>query len=454
MSHAMPIPIGITGERVTRTLLTGAVVVTCDESHTVHTPGDVLIEDDHIGWVGPSYTGEYDVRISCAGRLIMPGLVNAHTHSPMTLFRSLADDVDLRVFLEERAWPREVRLTGEEAYAGSVLAGIEMLTCGVTTYADMYFFEEDLVRAALDVGLRALITPAIVEAPIWVPRIGHWDRLLEDGLSFCRRWEGHAGRIHTGLGPHAPYSVPFEALVEIAAEARRAGVAVQTHLLEARWERDSFNAAGRGGTVAALEGAGFFDGPVIAAHSVWLEAGDIEIYHRKNVGVAHCPQSNAKLGCGIAPVAAMLAAGVCVGLGTDGAATNNNLDLWEELRLAPLLAKVSALDPRPVNAREALWMATRMGAGAIHRPDIGVLDAGYRADIVMLNAETSMAVPIFEPGTYVDHLVYAMGAHLVDSVWVNGTRTVKAGEVLTVDEERARHAAQEAALAVSQRMFA
>ena len=437
---------------MTRTLLSGAVVVTCDERHTVHTPGDVLMEDDRIAWVGREYQGEYDIRIPAAGRLVMPGLINAHTHAPMTIFRSLADDVDLRVFLEERAWPRELKLTGEDVYAGAVLAGIEMLKCGVTSYVDMYFFEEDLAQAALDTGLRATITPPIIETPAWRPLIGGWERCIERALDFHGRWQGRAGRISAGMGPHAPYSVPFEALGEVAAEARRAGMPVHIHLVETAAERDGFNAGGRGSTVAALEDMGFFDGPVIAAHSVWLDDGDIDIYGRRDVGVAHCPQSNAKLGAGIAPVAAMLAAGVQIGLGTDGAATNNNLDLWEELRLAPLLAKVSALDPKPVSAQQALWMATRMGARAIHQPAIGALEPGRKADILMLSIEDSTAVPVFGPGTYIDHLVYAMGSQLVDSVWVNGRRVVKDREVLTVDEAGARQAARRAAMAVSERV--
>jgi len=227
---------------------------------------------------------------------------------------------------------------------------------------------------------------------------------------------------------------------------------VNIHLVETKQERDAFNARGMGSTAHALERIGFFDGRVIAAHSVWLDEGDIDVYVRHTVGVAHCPQSNAKLGAGIAPVASMLAAGLQVGLGTDGAATNNNLDLWEELRLAPLLAKVSALDPKPVPAREALWMATRMGALAIHQPLLGRLEEGCKADLLLLNLDSTVATPIFNGDTYVDHLVYAMGRELVDSVWVNGHLVVKNGEVLTVDEEAARHSAQEAAIAVSRRI--
>lgn len=435
-----------------KTLLTGGVVVTCDERHTIYDHGDLLIEDDRIAYAGPAYDGEYDRRLPANGKLLMPGLINAHTHSPMSLFRGLADDVDLQVFLNERVWPREVRLKGEEVYAGSVLSGIEMLKSGVTTYVDMYFFEEDLVRAALDTGLRAVVTPGILESPAWEPLLGTWERRTSHLLGFCQEWQGREGRIHTGLGPHAPYTLPLEALGEIASEARRAGLPVHIHLVETRQERDSFNAKGLGSTARALDSVGFFEGAVLAAHSVWLDEGDIEAYRRNQVSVAHCPQSNSKLGAGIAPVAAMLAAGLQVGVGTDGAATNNNHDLWEELRLAPLLAKVSALDPKPVTTREALWMATRMGARAIHRPDLGVLAEGYRADVLALGIEDTTFVPVFGEQSYVDHLVYSAGRELVDSVWVNGRQVVQDGECLTVDEAQARRAAQDAALAVSERV--
>lgn len=434
-----------------QTLLSGGVIVTCDEQDTVYDPGDLVIEDDRIAFVGPRYDGGCDYRVAAGGRLLMPGLINAHTHSPMSLFRGIADDVDLMVFLRERMWPREVKLTPGDIYAGAALSAIEMLKSGVTTYVDMYFFENELVRAALDTGVRAVVTPGILESPAWAPVLGDWERRTADLLDFCSRTEGQAGRIHTGLGPHAPYTLPLPALGEIAVEAKRADLPVHIHLVETKQERDTFNRQGRGSTAAALQELGFFEPKVIAAHSVWLDEGDIAIYKRGGVGVAHCPQSNAKLGAGIAPVAALLAAGVPVGIGTDGAATNNNLDLWEELRLAPLLAKVSAHDPKSLPARAALALATRLGAQAIHRPELGVLAPGFKADVVMLNILDTTMVPIFGPRTYVDHLVYSGGRELVDSVWVNGALVVKDGEIITVDEAAARHAAQQAALAVARR---
>jgi 5-methylthioadenosine/S-adenosylhomocysteine deaminase len=435
-----------------KTLLAGGIVVTCDAHHTVHAPGDIVLDNDRLSYVGPHYPGSYDQRVDVHDHLLMPGLINAHTHSPMALFRSLADDCDLQVFLQERVWPREVVLTPDDAYAGALLSAVEMLKCGVTTYVDMYVFEEELVHAALDCGIRAVITPGILEAPVWTPLLGTWERRTADVLHFCDRWEGYEGRIHTGLGPHAPYTLPWEALGEIASVAQAGQHLVHIHLVETAIERDEFNRQGRGSMVAALHGLGFFAGPALVAHSIWLDDGDIALYGRHGVGVAHCPQSNCKLGSGIAPVAALLSAQVSVGLGTDSAASNNNLDLWEELRLAPLLAKVTALDPKPVPATDALAMATRLGALAIHQPQLGVLAAGYKADVLMLNVDETVFVPVFSPTTYIAHLVYAGGPQVVDSVWVNGRQVVEDGQVLTVDEAAVRFRAQAAALAVSARV--
>jgi 5-methylthioadenosine/S-adenosylhomocysteine deaminase len=435
-------------------LLRGGVVVTCDRDHAVHAPGDVLLEDDRIGYVGPAFAGAHDRSIDLSGHLVMPGLINCHTHAAMTLFRTLADDVDLAVFLEDRVWPREVLLTPEDVYAGAMLGAVEMLKSGVTTYVDMYFWEEQLAQAALDAGIRALITPGILQAPAWEAILGSWQARLDRVMEFCKVWEGRGERVHTGLGPHAPYTLSLEALEAIAAAGRELDRLVHIHLVEAAWERQAFNEQGRGSTARVLDDIGFFRGKVLVAHSVWVDPGDVEIYARRGVGIAHCPQSNMKLGSGVAPVAQMLAHGVRVGLGTDGAATNNNLDMWEEMRLAPLLAKVTALDPKPVPARQALWMATRVAAKAVGLPEIGSLEVGRKADLITVSLEDTTAVPIFHPGNYVDHLVYSMDRSLVRNVWVNGRMIVDQGQVNTVDERAVREAAQEAAHRVSDRLAA
>jgi 5-methylthioadenosine/S-adenosylhomocysteine deaminase len=248
--------------------------------------------------------------------------------------------------------------------------------------------------------------------------------------------------------------VGLEVLAEIGEEARRIGRPINIHLVETALERDTFNAQHVRSTVSALRDIGFFDGPAIAAHSVWLDEGDIETYRCHGVGVAHCPQSNAKLGAGIAPLTAFLTAGVQVGLGTDGAATNNNLDLWEEMRLAPLLAKVRASDPKLVPAHQALHMATSMGARAVHLPEVGRLEAGLKADLLLIDIDEVAAVPIFDETSYISHLVYSLGSRHIDSVWINGKPVVKEGAIQTVDEADVRRAAQQAAVSLAGRVRA
>jgi 5-methylthioadenosine/S-adenosylhomocysteine deaminase len=434
-----------------KTLIAGSVILTCDDRMSVVEQGDLVMDNGRISFVGERYEGEYDVRLSGAGKLLLPGLVNAHTHSGMSLFRSLADDVDLMVFLAERVWPREVKLRPDDVYVGSVMSSIEMLKCGVTTSVDMYFFEEELLRAAIDTGVRSLITPTIIDVPTWTAVLGSWEQQLRRALDFCVGRDGLEDRIHTGLGPHAPYTVSLDALAVIAQEARRFDKPLNIHLVETQLERDNFNGRGRGSTAHVLEEIGFFDGPVIAAHSIWIDAGDIEIYAAEDVGVAHCPQSNAKLAAGIAPIADMLRGGVHVGLGTDGAATNNNHDMWGEMRMAAVLQKVTARDPKLLPAHQALSLATRIGAQAVHLDDLGVLCEGFRADLVMLDIADTLAVPVFTPETFISHAVYSFGAQLVDSVWVDGRQVVKQGEILSVDEERARRAVQKAAVDLSER---
>ncbi|MEJ7653439.1 MAG: purine-nucleoside phosphorylase [Chloroflexia bacterium] len=420
-----------------RTLLSGAIVLTCDEQHTVHSPGDVATDDGVISYVGPKYAGEYDERVDLSGRLLMPGLVNAHTHTPMSLFRGLADDVDLHVFLNERVWPREAKLSGDEAYAGALLSHVEMLTSGVTTCVDMYFHEDELARAALDSGIRTLITPGILEAPALAAMLGSWERRMAQVLDWCVRWKGVAGRIHTGLGPHSPYTLSLDALSDIAFEARNAELPMHIHLVETRQEREAFNARGFGSTVVALRNVRFFDSPVLVAHSVWIEDRDIEIYAAHGVGVAHCPRSNAKLGAGVAPAAAMIAAGVPVGLGTDGPATNNSLNLWNELALAPLQQRRSGSTRRCSPPRTPLGRhPARSGP-----PACRVWECWPRDTQPTLWRSRSITPRRRRPSTggrgYIPMLVYAGGRELVGR-WVHGKQVVRDGEVLTVDEAQVR----------------
>jgi 5-methylthioadenosine/S-adenosylhomocysteine deaminase len=409
----------------------------------VHRPGVVDVAEGLIAWVGPAadappHAGE-ERRL--AG-LLLPGLVNVHCHSPMTLFRGAAEDLPLRRFLEQVLWPREARLTPEDVYWGMTLACSELLRNGVTTTCEMYFHDEALLEAVLDAGLRCVVTPGILDVPGFVA----WERRLDEVAAFH---DGHARRhatVEIGFAPHSAYALPLEALRETAAAALDRAALVHLHVAETRAEDEAFRAE-HGGTVpAVLAERGVLAGRVLAAHCVWLRDGDLELFRAHDVAVAHCPQSNAKLGAGRADLAAMLGAGLRVGLGTDGPASNNDLDLWEELRLAPLLARAHAHDAELVPAGQALALATRGGADALGRPDLGALEPGRRADLVLLRLDEPAFVPVLEERDLVSHLVWAASSRLVTDVWVGGRQVVEEGRSVTVDEARARREVQERAV--------
>lgn len=420
------------------------VVVACDEAFSVHRPGVVDVAGDgRIAWVGPEAEAPpHEGREERLAGVLLPGLVNVHCHSPMTLFRGAAEDLPLDRFLREVLWPREARLEPEDVYWGMALACAELLRFGVTTTCEMYFFEEEQLRAVLDAGLRSIITPGVVD----VPGSFTWQDMLERALGFHDRHGGRHDLVEVGLGPHSAYTVPLEGLAAVAREARERGALVHIHVGETRGEARALEEE-HGATVPAiLADAGVLEGRVLAAHSIWLTDEDLRIYRDHGVGVGHCPTSNAKLASGTARLADMLALGIPVGLGTDGPASNNDLDLWEEMRLASLLARLREGDPSVVRAREALGLATRGGAAALGRDDVGALEPGRWADMVLVRADDPAFVPLTEDRDVISHLVWAAGSRLVSDVWVGGRRVVEGGRCLTVDVERARREVQRRAV--------
>jgi 5-methylthioadenosine/S-adenosylhomocysteine deaminase len=418
-------------------------VVTCDEAFAIFCPGVVDVADGRIAWVGAAEEApvceEDEERL--AG-LLMPGLVNVHCHSPMTLFRGAAEDVPLERFLREVLWPREARLTDEDVYWGMTLACAELLRNGVTTTCEMYFFDEALLEAVVAAGLRCTLTPGILD----VPGFAGWEaRLAEVAELHDRRGDEHE-TVEIGFAPHSAYSLPLEALTEIAAAARERGALLHLHVAETADEGRELEER-HGKTIPALLAErDVLGGRVLAAHSVWLTDHDLRLYREHDVAVAHCPTSNAKLAAGVARLPDMLAAGLRVGLGTDGPASNNDLDLWEELRLAVLLARLRSSDPSLLSAPEALALATRSGAAALGRADAGALEQGRAADMVLVRLDAPELVPLVEERDLVSHLVWAASSRLVTDVWVAGRRVVENGACVTVDEERARREVQERAV--------
>ncbi len=384
---------------------------------------------EKVGEVPDGWTA--DRIIDCTDKLVMPGLVNAHTHAAMTLFRSYADDMALMDWLQTKIWPAEANLTGEDVYWGTMLAAAEMIRGGTTAFADMYFFMDDVARAVADSGMRAALSRGMTGV---APTA---QQALAESEAFYRDWHGGAdGRITVMLGPHAPYTCPPDYIRKVTALAARLGAEIHIHLAETAGEVENCLKEHGKTPIALMDGLGLFDFGVLAAHCVHLSEADMAIMRDKKVRVAHNPGSNMKLASGAAPVPALLAAGVTVGLGTDGASSNNNLDMVEELRLAALLNKVFSLDPLAVPAGQAVAMATAQGAAALGLGEVtGELAPGRKADIAIFDMSACHWYPRHDR---LSLLVYAAAAADVHTVLVDGRVLLDARRLTTIDEEKVK----------------
>ena len=421
--------------------------MTCDEAGTVHAPGALDVDRGRIAWVGAAPDapalpdGTAETRLP---GVLMPGFVDTHCHTPMTLFRGASEDVALDRFLREILWPREARLTDEDVYWGMALGSAEHLRGGTTTTCEMYVFEDAVVEAVGTAGSRCVLTPGVIEAPGW-DYIGPWPKRLDAVLDFRDR-TGEDERIEIGIAAHAAYSLPLAALEAIGAAAREREALVHIHVAETRDEGRELEERHGKSVPALLEDVGLLEGRVLAAHGVWLTDDDRRLFTERDVAVAHCPTANAKLASGIAPLADLRARALRVGLGTDSPAANNDFDMWEELRLAALLARGTTLDPQAIGAQDVLTLATRGGAGALGRNDLGALEAGRAADFVHVRTDDAAFVPLVEERDVVSHLAWSATSRHVADVWVAGEQVVAGGRCTTVDEERARAEVQERAL--------
>jgi len=369
-------------------------------------------------------------RLALPHHVLLPGLVNAHTHAAMTLFRGIADDVPLQIWLEQHIWPREGRFASPEfVYDGARLAAAEMLRGGVTCCNDMYFFPDASARAFLEVGMRAMLGLPVLDFP--TPYAADPDGYLQQGLAIRDALKNEP-RLAFSLSPHAPYTVGDATWDKIVVYARQLDLPIQTHLAETAHEVAQAREQHGRTPLDRLHALGATGPGFIAIHGVHLSAGDIGLLATQGCHVVHCPISNMKLGSGIAPVASLLAQGVNVALGTDGAASNNRLDLFGEMRVATLLAKVATGDPSVLPAQQALHCATLAGARALGLDqDIGSLVVGKQADIVAVDLSPLDATPCYDP---VSHLVHAVGREAVTDVWVAGMRVVSGRALATVDE--------------------
>jgi 5-methylthioadenosine/S-adenosylhomocysteine deaminase len=361
---------------------------------------------------------EYEPRthLSLSSHVLMPGLVNAHTHSAMALFRGIADDVPLSIWLEQHIWPRERAFVAPDfVHEGSLLAAAEMLKGGITCCNDMYFFPDATARAFVEAGLRAMLGIVVLDFPS--AYASDANGYLQAGLAIRDQYR-HQSRITFSLAPHAPYTVSDPAWEKIVMYARQLDLPIQTHLAETASEVADSRARYRMTPLERLHSLGATGPGLIAIHAVHLDASDIDLLVTHGGHVVHCPTSNMKLASGIAPVAKLAARGVNVALGTDSAASNNRLDLFGEMHLAALLAKVVEADPAVLPAHDVLRMATLDGARAIgQEQQIGSLAPGKQADMIAIDMSGLNAAPCFDP---LSHLVHAVGRSSVSDVWIAG----------------------------------
>jgi len=415
-------------------LITGATIVTMDSAGRVLSPGAVAIDGRDIVGVGSaeSVQAQFAGRetIDASGQVVIPGLINTHTHAPMVLYRGLADDLALMEWLQKYIFPAEAKTVSPEfVRAGTRLAALEMIQSGTTAYADMYYYEEEIAAATKQAGIRGVLGQTIIQFP--VPDAKTPSEGIARATTFLQTWRGD-DLIVPAIAPHSMYTLDTATLKAIRAVADRERAPVIIHLAETQDEvkisREKYNAT----PVQYLESIGFWGPRTIAAHGVRLTPADIRLLARRHVGVSHNPESNMKLASGAAPVVELRKAGVVVGLGTDGAASNNDLDMFEAMRQAAFLAKHTTGDPRAIPATTALRMATIDGARVLGMErEIGSLEAGKRADLVIVSMSAARQTPLYDP---ISHLVYTSRGDDVRTVIVNGRVVMRDRKVLTLDE--------------------
>ncbi|MBS3750170.1 MAG: amidohydrolase family protein [Anaerolineales bacterium] len=431
-------------------LLTNAIVLTMDEAFRKYDHGGLAIQGDQIYAVGSSEKlreeFEADSVVDCQGKVVMPGLINTHTHLAMNLLRGLADDLRLDVWLLGYIMPVEREFVSPEfVRLGTTLACAELIQSGVTAFADMYYFEDQVAQSAADAGLRGVCSQTILKFK--GPDASTYEEALDSAETLIKKWKGHP-LITPAVAPHAAYTSTEDILASSRELAVSSDVPLHIHIAETSNEVEECIENYEMRVVHYLEKQGLFSAKTIAAHCVHIDESEMHTLNHHNVGIAHNPTSNLKLGSGIAPVPAMLNAGLNVGIGTDGVSSNNDLDMFEEMRLAALLAKGNTGDPTLLPAKTALAMATRRGAEAIHiAHQTGSLSAGKKADLIMVDISTLHNSPRFhnDPDGVYAQLVYAAKSTDVQDVMVNGKWLMRSRELLTLDVEELLPKAQKIA---------
>jgi len=427
-------------------IIEGDYVVAMDDDSNVIADGAVAVDGGLIIAMGTA--DEINARYTANGHLaganqiVMPGLINGHSHAAMTLLRGVADDLALLDWPTNYIFPAEVEFVDAEfVRIGTELACWEMIRGGTTTFVDMYYYPEVVAQVVESCGLRAFVSATVIDQRS--PDAENATDSIEKGTTFVENWKGRNSRIMPIFGPHANYTLNSEQLAATRAAANDAGVPISIHMSESPFELEYSRQTYGMTSIELFDSIGFLDGPTIGAHVVWPTEEEIAILAEREVGVIHNPSSNMKLASGISPVTDMLNAGVLVGLGTDGAASNNDLDMWEEMRLAAFLQKIDKMNPEVLSASTVLRMATSGGAEAVGlKGKVGVLSVGMQADVIQVSFDDVHFVPTFD---VISHLVYVADEQDVASVTVDGKLLMRDGEFLTIDTARVAIEARELA---------
>lgn len=420
-------------------LLKNAQIITLNEKDEIVQEGSIGIRDNKIDYIGESehsLEAGYSKVIDCKGRTVMPGFVNAHNHLAMTMFRNYADDMKLMDWLFTKIFPLEDKLTDEAVYWGSLLAMVEMIKGGTTTFTDMYFFMESTARAASESGMRAVLSRGLQGES----GDEDFDYRLKENMELFEKYHNSLnGRIKVMLGPHSVYTCSEAYLRKVTGKSQELGMPVQIHLSETKEEVKTCIDKHGSSPVRYLENLGLLNDRTVAAHCVAVDDADLEILAARKVNVVHNPGSNMKLASGIAPVVRMLEKGINVCLGTDGASSNNNLDMLEEMRMATYLQKAFTDDPTALPVNEVMRMATARGARALGFENVGSLEVGKAADLIVLNTEKAHYYPKYNIKSAI---VYSGNSADVETVIIDGSLVMEGGHLITLDEERILYKAQ------------
>jgi 5-methylthioadenosine/S-adenosylhomocysteine deaminase len=438
---------GLAAQQVTAVALviTNGIVITVDGNRRILNPGAVAINDGRIVAVDTpaAIASRYKAAdtIDATGKVVMPGLINTHTHAAMVMFRGLGNDLNLMDWLQKYIFPAEAKTVSPDfVRIGTQLAVLEMIQSGTTTFADMYYFEEEVAKVAKAAGMRGILGQTVIEFP--VPDAKTPADALRRTEAFAKQFD-HDELITPSIAPHSVYTLDAKTLTAVSALAKRLMIPIQIHLAETSAEIGLSQERHKMRPVAILDSLNFWAPTTLGAHGVWITDDEITVLKRHNVGISNNPESNMKLSSGTAPVMKYRKEGVSVGIGTDGAASNNDLDMFEAMRQAAFQQKLVTMDPTAISAPEALEMATIGGARALGRPQhLGSLEAGKLADLIIVGMSKARQQPLFDP---VSQIVYASRGDDVETTIVNGRILMRDKKVLTLNEARVLSEARQAA---------